>query len=140
MKGAAVAVLLAVLVACSMPDEDVEVSDGWARPTTDVVETAAVYLTLKNNLGAALTLISAESDRCETLQVHETTVVDGVMSMREIPMPTIPPGTDLVMAPGGAHLMCLGLDQPLEQDDRFEVRLVFDPPLDVTTEVKVENR
>lgn len=37
----------------------------------------------------------------------------------------IPPQASVILGPGGLHIMCLGVDDPLELGDTAEVTLTF---------------
>ena len=74
------------------------------------------------------------------VEIHTTVMEDDVMSM----MPateadvTVDAGDSLVLEPGGLHVMCMGLQSPLEADDAVELELSFDSgtTIDVTAEIR----
>lgn len=55
-----------------------------------------------------------------------------------LPLP-IPAGGTLAFTPGGAHLMLMGLDGPLEVGDAVELRLEFDRAPGISVEAEVVN-
>lgn len=119
--------------------DGIVVVDAWTRPSPATVDSAALYVTLRNDGDTVDQLVSASSDRCGLVQPHVTVIDDDIASMAEAigDQLEIPPGERLVMEPNGFHLMCLGLVEPFELGDELTVDLVFagHPPLPVTVTV-----
>lgn len=64
----------------------------------------------------------------------------GAMVMRPVPGGlAVPSGRDVVLAPGGYHLMLLALARPLAPGDTFELTLTFQRAGDQTVRVEVRN-
>ena len=118
-------VLLAALAACSTQDPKIAASEVWARETGRS-DAAAAYVTIENK-GSADRLIDVRSTIGEAT-LHETSMDNGVMRMRRID-PTqglvVPSNGRLALAPGGAHVMIMGLNHPLKPGDRFGLTLTF---------------
>ena len=66
--------------------------------------------------------------------------MDGnVMRMRELENGLeIPPGTTVSLAPGGFHLMLMGLKEPLKQGSTVPLTLVFDKAGSIDVELAVQ--
>lgn len=113
------------LAACADQDPKISVHDGWARETGQS-DMAAAYLMIENE-GAADKLIGVRSAAGEAT-LHETTMNDGVMRMRPIDPAqgmVVPSNGQLALAPGGAHIMIMGLKRPLKAGDGFDLTLQF---------------
>lgn len=67
--------------------------------------------------------------------LHESKMEDGMMRMRHVHMLEIPPGERKVFAPGGLHVMLMGLKNGLTQGDEFEVTFEFSDGTTVTAPV-----
>lgn len=118
-------VLLATLAACSAQNPKISASEGWARETGRSDVTAA-YVTIENK-GAADRLTAVRSSIGQAA-LHETSMDKGVMRMRPIDPAeglVVPSNGKLALAPGGAHVMVMGLKQPLKTGDRFGLTLLF---------------
>ena len=64
---------------------------------------------------------------------------NGVMTMRPLPAGVpVPPGQTVAFAPGGYHLMLMGLKGPLKEGDRVKATLTFEKagPVEVTINVE----
>jgi copper(I)-binding protein len=80
------------------------------------------------NKGATDDLLkSARTPKAKSVELHQTTMSsDGVMQMRPVAdgLP-VEAGSSLVLAPGGAHFMLLGLEDALEAGQNLTLTLEF---------------
>ena len=67
----------------------------------------AGYLALTNNTDDAIRITRVTSDVFAAVQLHETTVEDGVARMRALPQLDIPAGETVRLERGGKHLMLM---------------------------------
>jgi copper(I)-binding protein len=58
--------------------------------------------------------------------------------MRQVAAVEIPARGEARLAPGGLHIMLIGLSEPLREDAGFPLTLVFERAGEVTVEVAVE--
>ena len=114
------------------------VSHPWARATAPGARTGAAYLKIESAPGAKDRLIGARSPVAEAVEVHATTITDGIARMRRVETIEIAPDRPADLAPGGAHLMLVGLKSPLKEGDAFPLILTFAEAGDVALEVVVE--
>lgn len=101
------------------------VSDAWVRSTPPGVTMSAAYLTIHNDAAAAATLVRVEAAAATTVELHRTTMEQGMMRMgpvRDVPVPAR--GT-AVLKPGGYHVMLIGLRRPLAAGQRVALVLHF---------------
>ena len=75
---------------------------------------AADYLDITNQSGTAIRITSVTSPDYELVEMHETTIEDGVARMRAIPALEIEDGDTVTFERGGKHLMLM---RPLESPD-----------------------
>ena len=122
--------------------ESVEVSEQWARETFKLATTAAAYATIKNaHESKSVLLISASADASITdeVQLHDMLMEDGMMKMQEIEGGIrLAPGEHVSLAPGGKHIMFLGLKKPFTEPETVSITLEFEDgsTKDVTLPVK----
>ena len=87
-----------------------EIGQPWARATPPTAPTGGGYLSVKNTGTTPDRLMSASSPAAGAVQVHEMKMDGNVMRMRELDGPLeIKPGETVTLAPGGMHLMMIGL-------------------------------
>ena len=77
------------------------------------------------NKGAADQLISASSPVAGEMQLHEMAMEGNVMKMQAVSDITLTPGSPLVLAPGGYHLMLMDLKPGFAQAKSVPLNLVF---------------
>lgn len=137
---AAFPLAVALLAAAPAFAAELEVSAAWARPVPSATGTGGVYLVIANRGPAEERLLGIETPVAARAELHETTVEGGVASMRPVGELAVPAGGRVELAPGGLHLMLLGLKSPLARDAHFPLTLRFASGKQVTTEVIVTMR
>lgn len=117
---------------------DIVASDAYARATPPGLSTTAAFMTLRNDEDKAVELIGANASGVAMAEVHHHSMNDGVMSMSKVDALTIPAHGSVTLAPGGYHMMLMGLDHGLSPGDSMQVELLFKAhaPVDVTLTVK----
>ena len=100
----------------------------YSPPTPNGARTAALYFrSLKNTGEQADRLLGARTPVAASVEIHRSTVEDGVMRMRAQPALELPPRSELLLRHGGElHRMLLDLKRPLVQGERFSVWLQFE--------------
>ena len=126
----AAALLLTQAAAAQSPTVSVE--RPWSRATPPGARTGAAYMTLRSV--SEDRLIGVTSPASTATAIHEMKMDGNVMQMREVEGGLVlPAGRPVTLAPGGFHLMLMGLAAPLKQGDTLKLRLTFAhaPPIDV---------
>lgn len=96
---------------------------------------AALYLTATSE-GETDRLVAASTDVSAGVEIHQTTIEDGVMSMQRIHGLDLPAGEPLVLEPGGLHLMLLDVAR-LDVGAVIEVTLIWETAGEMTVEAEV---
>ncbi|MEX0795422.1 MAG: copper chaperone PCu(A)C [Acidimicrobiia bacterium] len=126
--------VLALAAGCAGEAEGLQISD--ARVGAPTGPNAAMYFTAKG-AAEADSLRSASTDVAGEIQIHETVTSDeGTMSMRSVPRLELPAGGQLVLEPGGYHLMLIEVDE-LEVGDTISVTLTWEVAGEMTVEAEV---
>jgi copper(I)-binding protein len=96
------------------------------RATVGSMPSSAAYLSITNHGAMADRLLAVESGLARKTELHTMEVTNGVMKMRQIDGGiAIPAGKTIQLAPGGLHVMLIGLKAPLNADENYQVTLVF---------------
>lgn len=119
--------------------DEIAVHDAWARASAGSAATGAAYLTLVGG-AAADQVVGVTTQVAATAEVHESFTDGGIMKMRPAPVLAIPAGQTVTLAPGGYHVMLMGLKQPLTAGQSFPLTVSFAHAAPVTVEVKVLGR
>jgi copper(I)-binding protein len=110
-----------------------------ARATVAVQKNGAAYMVIRNRGSEPERLLGARTGEAQAAELHGTTVTpEGVAQMRPAEAVEIPPGGEAKLAPGGLHVMLVGLKGPLVEGTSFPMTLVFERAGEVEVEVMVE--
>ena len=134
LKPLALAALLAALPAATLTAPAaiaqeykagaIEITKPWARATPAGAKNGAAFVTL-TSLNWADELIGASSPAAEKVEFHQTSEENGIARMRAVPEIAIPAGDTVTLAPGGTHIMLMGLKAPLAEGERVAMTLTF---------------
>ena len=130
--------LMAPAARAEVPVANVVITQAWSRATPGGSKVAGGYLTIENKGPAPDRLLSASTDAAKKVEIHEMAVTEGIMTMRQIEggLP-LEAGKAAKFAPGGLHLMIIGLTTPLTQGDKFPVTLKFEKAGEITVSFDV---
>jgi periplasmic copper chaperone A len=88
---------------------EVRVEKPWARAAIDMSRPAAAYLTVVNETANTVTLIGVSSPVAGMAMIHKMVMDGNVMKMEPAGSLDIAPGAQVVMKPGGFHIMLMHL-------------------------------
>ena len=118
-------VIVAATLACTLSHaQSVEVKDAWIRGTVPAQKATGAFMdiTAKNNAR----LISVESKIAASTEIHNMTMNNGVMKMFPVDGVDVPAGKTVKLAPGGYHVMFIGLKEQMKPGDRVPLKLNFE--------------
>ena len=96
------------------------------RATVGSMSNSAAYVSIMNHGEMADRLLEVTSNLAHKTELHLMEMDNGVMKMRPIEGGIdLPAGKTIHLAPGGYHVMLIGLNAPLTADSMFEITLVF---------------
>ncbi len=128
--------LFAALLACAclMPAlAAVEATDGWSRETVPGTTVGVGYFTLRNTGTGAARLMKITTPVAASVELHQSSIdAQGIAHMWPVASLTLNPGEVAHFAPGGKHLMLVGLNKPLRAGEKIAVTMQFDrdtPPV-----------
>jgi copper(I)-binding protein len=116
----------------------IRVDHPWARATAPRATTGAIYMTLSIDGDKADRLIGAETSVAEKVELHSHSEENGIVRMRPVAAIEVAPGSPTKIAPGGLHLMLIGLKKPLVEEAFFPLTLIFEHAGRIEIEVYVE--
>ena len=96
------------------------------RATVGSMSSSAAYVSIMNHGKMADRLLDATSNLARKTELHLMEMDNGVMKMRPVEGGIdLPAGKTIYLAPGGYHVMLIGLNAPLTAGSIFEITLVF---------------
>ena len=107
-------------------------SEMQLRATVASMPSSAAYLKITNNGVSDDRLIAAKAAIAQRVEIHSMEMDNGVMRMRAVDGGlAIAAGESVTLAPGGLHIMLMGLTTDLAPDTKHEIILVFEKAGDV---------
>ena len=106
---------------------DITVEAPWSRAAPGGAKVAAGYLTIENGADTPDRLVSVTAEIAGKTEIHQMSMSDGMMKMRELTdgLP-VPAKGSVALEPSSYHLMLLDLKKPLEEGESFAGTLAFE--------------
>ena len=117
-----IAAVLALSTSAAMAD--LTVKEPWVRAT--VPQQTATGAFMQITAPKAARLIEARSPVAGVVQIHEMSMDNNVMRMREVSGIDLPAGKAVELKPGGYHVMLLDLKAPIAEGQVVPLTLVVE--------------
>lgn len=116
-----------------------QIAHPWTRQTAPGQSNGGGFLIVTNKGRSDDRLVGVASPAAARTELHNMTMEGGVMRMRPVTggLP-IPAGGMLTLAPGGYHVMLIGLKAPLALGTMVPLTLRFEKAGAITVQLKVE--
>jgi periplasmic copper chaperone A len=108
------------------PVAPLAVENAWIRMPAPGLDTAAVYLSLKNPSKRQVFVVGVTTKLAEHAMIHETSIVEGQSRMRMRENVVVAPGKTVAFAPEGLHIMLTGLKKALAVGEKVPLTLELD--------------
>jgi len=135
-------VILLALTGCANQSNEqaqqLTIENAWARPGLSGGN-SAVYFVIDNPTSQSDTLLSADTESAEHVELHMTSMdADGNMRMSQQENIPIAANSQVEFKPGGLHIMLIQLRQDLSAGDIISVTLQFERAGSVQIQAPVE--
>ena len=118
---------------------DLEIVHPVIFETARTARAGAGYVTIINTGTENDALIGARADVAKA-QIHQSYEENGMHRMRPAGRLAIPAGETLRLAPGGYHIMFMGLSTPFVAGEKIPVTLIFEHAGEIEVSFAVERR
>ena len=102
---------------------------GIHAPTVRMVppgqSVSAAFMILHNHGMKDRSVVAAYSDVADVVELHNHITEDGMMKMRRVDAIVVPGHGEVVLQPGGFHMMLIGLTRSLEMGEKVAIELEF---------------
>ena len=132
-------VLTSVTSAEDFQAGSIHIRDPFSSALPPISKNGAVYLTLTNHGHLSDQLVGAATPIAEYAEIHTHRMEDGMVKMRKVDEVELPPHEEIVFAPGGNHIMLIGLSQVLKEGEHFPLMLHLEEAGHVMVKVIVES-
>lgn len=117
---------------------DLTVEGAWMRQPPPGAKVGGGYLTVTNPGEADDRLLAASAPFATRTEIHEMKVENGMMMMSPLAEGlAIPAGETVSLAPGGYHIMFMGLNAAPKEGETVPVTLTFEQAGAVTLNIPV---
>jgi len=126
VKRLIVGLLLCVIASAAVaatPACQPRIEQAWIRAAPPGATVLAAYATLKNPCSMAVALAEVSGIDFGMAMVHTTTVENGMSRMRAMGSLSIPAKGEVVLAPGGSHIMLMQPKRELREGDKVRLSL-----------------
>lgn len=117
---------LQLFVASGAMAGDLTVTSAWARATPPGAAMGVIYFRIDNGSTKSDRLLKLRTSVATGAGIHRTEIVEGIARMREVAVLHVASGEKVEFAPGGLHVMLMGLKKPLVAGQKFELELLFE--------------
>jgi copper(I)-binding protein len=120
---------------------DLVITNVRAGATVPKAPVAGGYMVIRNNGSEPDFLIGGTASFSGDVQIHEMKMQGDVMKMRELADGLeIPAGGEVMLKPGGYHVMFMKLSEPLNEGDSRKATLRFKNAGSVEVEFNIKSR
>jgi copper(I)-binding protein len=103
----------------------ISVENGYIKANIPGSDITAAYMTLKNTGDKAITLQKINSTISDRIEIHEHSMANGMMRMREVGEIVVDANSQVVLQPSGLHLMIFSLKEQLTEPNVIPLTLTF---------------
>lgn len=136
MKKLLIASLLTITASAWAQQTTVKVEDAWVRGTVAMQKATGAFMRLTPSANARL--VSASSPVAGVVEIHEMSMENDVMKMRQIPGLDLAADRTTELKPGGFHIMMMGLRGQVKGGDTVPLTLTFEDANKKTFTVDVQ--
>jgi copper(I)-binding protein len=101
-----------------------QVQDAWVRATVAGQPSTGAFMTLQVDSDSKL--LSVQSPAAKTVEIHQSTMKDDVMSMRQVESVALPAGKPVSFDPHGYHIMLIDLTAQVQEGSKVPLTLIVE--------------
>jgi copper(I)-binding protein len=117
----------------------ISIEDAWARPVPAAGGNGAIFFRLVNAGNESDQLVGGQSPVAGTVEVHKTTMEEGVMKMEHIAALEVPAKSEVLLKPGDYHVMLIDVSTTLAPGDTLPITLNFEKSGEMALDVEVRD-
>lgn len=120
-------VFLGVFVSPAFAGEQtaVIVKNAWVKLAPPGAKVNAAYMQFYNHSSVDNAVVAVSADCCKEVMVHQSRRIGDRIFMDHLDRLEIPARSELMLSPGGLHLMLTGAQAPLKMNDEVKIILTF---------------
>ncbi|WP_057832880.1 copper chaperone PCu(A)C [Colwellia sp. TT2012] len=103
----------------------ITVTQGYIKASIPGSDVTAAYMTINNHGKKAITLQKITSELSARIEIHQHSMANGMMTMRQVDQVIIKAKSKVVLQPSDLHLMIFSLKQKITEKDVISLTLHF---------------
>jgi periplasmic copper chaperone A len=107
------------------PSSVLQINNAWVKLAPPSASVNAAYLELRNTTDSSVVITEITADCCGHVMLHETKIDGDKASMHHLDELNVQAKSNLVMRPGGLHIMLMQIKTPLVVDAKVQFILTF---------------
>ncbi len=132
-------IIIAIMILnISIFSKNIETSKEFIRLSSPFAQVTAGFLEIKSNYKKDIKIIKAESDFSKHTELHDMKMENSKMTMFAFDFVKIPAHSTMVFEKGYKHIMFIGLNERLKENDIKTIKLFFDNGDSVDVKMKVK--
>lgn len=118
--------LLLILSCSTGNDRSIEISDAWIREAPVNSDITALYFDIQNSGSSEDRVVSINTPISDSAEIHNT-IIDsrGIAKMVRLEEVKIASNNSLKFAPGGMHVMLIGLNKEIRAGEEYQININF---------------
>ena len=118
---------------------EIVINNAWARVAGKMAHSSAVYMSIENYADEDNALVKVESPVARIVEMHRSYRDDkGVYHMDKQEKIPLLRKHQVILKPGGLHIMLMGLERPLPVGSEIPVTLTFEKGVAKTMRIQVK--
>jgi copper(I)-binding protein len=132
--------LMTLMAPSAWAESIISITEAKAFATPPTAQSGGGFMEITNTGTTDDTLLAVQAD-FPRVELHTTIFTDGIARMTHLDDLAIPAGETITLAPGGLHVMFMGLKgDPLEVGETVEATLVFEDAGEIAVTFDVVER
>jgi hypothetical protein len=115
----------------------ITVSDGYVKSSIPGSDITAAYMSITNHSTQKISLQKITSPLSDRIEIHQHSMEDGMMRMRQVQSLNINANSQVVLGPHGLHLMIFSLKKTINTSDVAPLTLYFSNDINITLQLPV---
>ena len=127
---------LALISPLAFAADNIQITNAWVRGTVTGQKGTGAYMDIVSD--APGRVLSAASPVAHHVEIHNMRMENGVMRMSAVKDIALEPGKVFRLAPGGYHVMMMGLKEPLKKGGHVPITLTVEGADKKTRQIEVK--
>jgi copper(I)-binding protein len=130
--------LLAASMLCMAAQASAQtvITDAWVRATVPGQPSTGAFMTVTASTDS--TLLGAQSPVAKTVQIHQSSMTNDVMSMKEVASVELPADKPVTMDSNSYHVMLIDLQKQVKEGDQVPISLTVEDATGTKTTIEVQ--